>query len=112
MGGGTSLVAVGEDRVDATALVLVDIAPRIEESGVDNIRAFMDARPDGFASLDEVAAAISAYQPQRRRPPTLEGLAKNVRLGPDGRYRWHWDPNYRRFSRNDLVARELRLSAC
>ena len=30
MGGGTSLVAAGEDRVDATALVLVDIAPRVE----------------------------------------------------------------------------------
>jgi len=29
MGGGTSLVAVGEDHVDATALVLVDIAPRV-----------------------------------------------------------------------------------
>ncbi|MET0163775.1 MAG: hypothetical protein ABW318_02070 [Vicinamibacterales bacterium] len=29
MGGGTSLVAVGEGHVDASALVLVDIAPRI-----------------------------------------------------------------------------------
>src|ERR1043166_3241616 len=35
MGGGTSLVAVGEDHVDATALVMVDIAPHIEMEGVD-----------------------------------------------------------------------------
>src|SRR5215210_2546672 len=34
MGGGTSLVAAGEDHVDATALVMVDIAPRIEVEGV------------------------------------------------------------------------------
>jgi hypothetical protein len=27
---GTSLVAIGEDHVDATALVLVDVAPRVE----------------------------------------------------------------------------------
>ena len=37
MGGGTSLVAIGEDRVDATALVLVDIAPKIEPEGVKKI---------------------------------------------------------------------------
>jgi non-heme chloroperoxidase len=39
MGGGTSLVAIGEDHVDATALVLVDIAPRIETEGVAKIQA-------------------------------------------------------------------------
>jgi non-heme chloroperoxidase len=112
MGGGTSLVAVGEDRVDATALVLVDIAPRIETEGVDHIRAFMNANPDGFASLEAVAASIAAYQPQRKRPRTLVGLAKNVRVGADGRYRWHWDPQIRRFTDLDLEVREHRLRAC
>ena len=68
MGGGTSLVAVGEDRVDATALVLVDIAPRIEPEGVEKIRAFMGQKPDGFESLEEVADAIASYQPHRQRP--------------------------------------------
>src|SRR6476659_1808243 len=42
MGGGTSLVAVGEDHVDATALVLVDIAPKIEAAGAEKIQACMD----------------------------------------------------------------------
>ena len=46
MGGGTSLVAVGEDRVDATALVMVDVAPRIEQEGVAKIQAFMSQHPD------------------------------------------------------------------
>ena len=41
MGGGTSLVAVGEGHVDATALVLVDIAPRLEIEGANKIGAFM-----------------------------------------------------------------------
>ena len=111
MGGGTSLVAIGEDQVDATALVMVDIAPRIEPEGVAKIRAFMTASPEGFPSLEAVAEAIAAYQPHRPRPRTLEGLAKNVRLAPDGTYRWHWDPRIRT-TRLDLARRQARLEAC
>jgi pimeloyl-ACP methyl ester carboxylesterase len=111
MGGGTSLVAVGEDHVDATALVLVDIAPRIEMSGARKIQAFMNDRPEGFASLEEVADAIGRYQPHRQRPTNLEGLAKNVRLGDDGRFHWHWDPRFRAGHR-DLRQRQARLEAC
>lgn len=111
MGGGTSLVAIGEDRVDAAALVLVDIAPRIEPEGASKIRDFMDQNPNGFASLDEVFDAIVNYQPHRVRIRRLDGLAKNVRLGADGRYHWHWDPRTRS-GRMDFAKREARLSAC
>jgi pimeloyl-ACP methyl ester carboxylesterase len=41
-----------------------------------------------------VAEAIEAYNPVRRRARNLEGLKKNVRLGEDGRWRWHWDPTF------------------
>ena len=111
MGGGTSLVAAGEDHVDATALVLVDIAPRVEMSGVDKIKAFMSQSPEGFNSLEEVADAIASYQPHRPRPQNLSGLGKNVRLGSDGRYHWHWDPQFRPGARN-LEQRQARLEAC
>ena len=111
MGGGTSLVAVGEDRVDATALVLVDIAPQIELEGVQKIGAFMDYKPEGFDTLEEVAAAIAAYQPHRKRPDSLQGLAKNVRVRDDGRLYWHWDPRFRE-ARDDLQARIQRFEAC
>jgi pimeloyl-ACP methyl ester carboxylesterase len=111
MGGGTSLVAVGEGHVDAAALVLVDIAPRLEVEGAAKIGAFMGQGADGFASLDEVADAIAAYQPHRPRPRQLDGLAKNVRLGADGRYHWHWDPAFRARTR-DLGERHKRLEAC
>ena len=111
MGGGTSLVAVGEGHVDATALVLVDIAPNIEAAGVKNIQAFMSLKPEGFDSLDQVAEAIGSYQPHRKRPRNLDGLAKNVRLGADGKYHWHWDPRFRAGTRN-LEQRTARLEAC
>jgi non-heme chloroperoxidase len=97
--------------VDATALVLVDIAPRIETDGVDKIQAFMSQKPEGFSSLQEVADAIAAYQPHRQRPRNLEGLAKNVRLGADGKYRWHWDPRFRAI-RRDIDKRQQRFEAC
>jgi len=111
MGGGTSLVAAGEDHVDATALVLVDIAPQIEAAGVEKIQAFMSQRPEGFDTLEEVAAVIGAYQPHRKPPKDLAGLAKNLRMGPDGRYHWHWDPRFMTL-RREFDKRVIRLEAC
>ena len=112
MGGGTSLVAVGEGHIHATALVLVDIAPRVEPAGVEKIRAFMSRKPEGFDSLEEVADAISRYQPHRARPSTMDGLAKNVRIDAHGKYRWHWDPRFRSRAGFDLEQRQQRLEAC
>ncbi|MCX4149960.1 alpha/beta hydrolase [Paraburkholderia sp. WS6] len=111
MGGGTSLVAAGEHIVDVAALVLVDSAPRVEPTGVRNILAFMKRNPNGFGSLEEVADAIASYQPHRERPKNLQGLSKNVRLGPDGRYHWHWDPRFLYSDRN-LDGRQNRLESC
>lgn len=111
MGGGTSLVAIGEDHVDATALVMVDIAPRVEPDGVARIKAFMSQKPEGFDTLEEVADAIASYQPHRARPRSLAGLAKNLRLGDDGKYRWHWDPRLLE-RRIDVGKRQERFEAC
>jgi len=111
MGGGVSLVAIGEDHIDCTALVLVDIGPKLEPAGTAKIQEFMSQAPDGFESLEDVAEAIGNYQPHRERPRNLDGLAKNVRLGADGRYHWHWDPRFRT-GRRDLNKRQERLEAC
>ncbi|CAN5208568.1 alpha/beta fold hydrolase [soil metagenome] len=93
LGGLTGLIVAGEsDPPLANALVLVDVTPRIEQEGTSEIRAFMNGAPNGFATLEEAAAAVSAYLPHRPRPTSAEGLLKNLRLGEDGRYRWHWDP--------------------
>ena len=74
-------------------IVLVDITPRQEREGVDRIVSFMlDRAVEGFESLDEAADAVARYQPHRRRPRDHSGLQKNLRLDPDGRWRWHWDP--------------------
>jgi pimeloyl-ACP methyl ester carboxylesterase len=94
LGGITALVAEGEHPGLASGLVLVDVVVRLEREGVGRILQFLTANRDGFSSLEEVADAISAYNPIRRRPRNLEGLKKNVRLRPDGRWYWHWDPAF------------------
>ena len=94
MRGMTALVAEGERGGLARALVLVDIVPRIELDGVEKIGAFMGSAPDGFESLEDVADAVAAYQPHRKRPSNIEGLRRNVRLAEDGRLYWHWDPAF------------------
>lgn len=111
MGGGTGLVAVGDGHVDAAALVLVDIAPRVQSEGIASIEAFMERHAQGFDSLEEVAQAVAVFQPHRRRGTNLESLARNVRLGGDGRLRWHWDPNFRA-QEFRFEMRPQRLEAC
>lgn len=112
MGGGVSLMAIGEGKIDARALVLVDMAPRIEAEGSRRIKEFMNQKPDGFDSLEDVAAAIANYQPHRPRPRNLDGLAKNVRLAANGKYRWHWDPARRKTQLANTPAYRQRLHDC
>jgi pimeloyl-ACP methyl ester carboxylesterase len=77
------------------SLTMVDITPRMEEAGVEQILGFMAAHSkDGFTSLEEAADIIADYLPHRPRPKNNKGLSKNLRLGEDGRYRWHWDPAF------------------
>ena len=71
-----------------------DVEVRLEAKGVERVGEFMRSGFDGFASLEEAADAIAAYQPQRKRPPNPEGLRKNLRLRGDGRWHWHWDPRF------------------
>lgn len=94
MGGMTSLWAQGqtEDQI-FSSVTLVDVTPRMEVSGVARIVGFMTAHPDGFASLDDAAAAIAEYNPHRASNGGSEGLRKVLRES-DGRWHWRWDPRF------------------
>jgi len=92
LGGLATIDAMDRKPGLGRAVVLVDVTPRLQATGVRRILDFMSARPDGFANLEEAADAVTAYMPQRKRPKDLSGLARSLREGPDGRLRWHWDP--------------------
>jgi len=95
LGGLASLAAIGESPTPlARALVLVDVAPRVDRAGADRIGEFMMTNIDGFDSLEEVADVVAGYNPHRPRPKDLSGLKKNVRQREDGKWVWHWDPTF------------------
>jgi pimeloyl-ACP methyl ester carboxylesterase len=96
LGGMSSLIGtqIAGDNPYA-ALVLVDVTPRLDPKGVAAVQGFMrDKAEEGFASVEEAAAAIAAYLPHRPKPRSLDGLRKNLRKGADGRLYWHWDPAF------------------
>ncbi|MCY4427151.1 MAG: alpha/beta hydrolase [Halieaceae bacterium] len=114
MGGLVSIMAQGTGKVDARGLILVDIAPKTDREGTARIIEFMEQGQRGFDSLGDVATAIASYQPQRETRRSLDGLAKNVRIGDDGRYYWHWDPaifKARELELDDMVADLRKMSA-
>lgn len=105
MGGLTSiLVAKLAGPQTVTKLVLVDVVPRVEQTGASRIHDFMVSHVHGFETLEQAADAISAYLPHRKRPKNLDGLKKNLRHR-DGRWFWHWDPAFLKPTNDDPFVR-------
>ncbi len=91
MGGLTGLLAQSERRI-FSALVLVDVTPRWEAAGMDRIRRFMTAFPDGFDSFEQASDLIADYLPQRSEKKSPRQLASLLQHDHQQRLRWHWDP--------------------
>jgi pimeloyl-ACP methyl ester carboxylesterase len=94
LGGMAAMLGAGEIQRDIfSSIVLVDVTPRLNMEGVMRIFEFMQSNIEtGFASLEEAADAIASYT-GRPRKGDLSGLRKNLRQR-NGRYFWHWDPNF------------------
>ena len=95
MGGMSALLAQRLSEAQLfSSVVLVDVTPRMDLGGVARIVSFMTAHPEGFASLDEAADAIAAYNPHRQRSTSSAGLERALRRRPDRRWSWRWDPAF------------------
>jgi peroxiredoxin len=95
LGGLTGMYLGGQLNPNSIrSLVLVDVVPRMNPKGANRVKAFMQEHiQTGFASLEEAAEVIAAYNPQRQAPSDLKGLKKNLDQR-DGRWFWHWDPAF------------------
>ncbi len=95
----TSLLAEGAHRKTTGQYLLagffiIDMALTNETEGARKVTEFMLAHArEGFATVEEAADTVAAYL-GRPRPKNPRGLQKNLRQGPDGRWRWHWDPRF------------------
>jgi pimeloyl-ACP methyl ester carboxylesterase len=107
LGGMSAMLAEGtSDRVVGCGLVLVDITPKTNPLGIERIKTFMESGIEGFDSLDDAAAAIAAYTPQRERKANPKGLMKVLRQRGD-RWYWHWDPRFIGHGRTEVVPDRL-----
>lgn len=91
MGGMNSLSFTANYPQYVEALVVVDVGPRVEPKGAQQIRDFMTNYRE-FGSLDEAAAVIHRFNP--RRP--LEVIRNftvvyNLKQLPSGRWTWKYD---------------------
>jgi pimeloyl-ACP methyl ester carboxylesterase len=84
--GGIVSVTIAASQPDLVGgVVLLDVGHRMEVAGVQRITAFM-AEHESFADLDEAAAAIATYLPDRAI--TKGRLTRNLRQRADGRWVW------------------------
>lgn len=76
-------------------LLLADVAPGMRDEGLDGFRDFFRSSADGFAHVEEAAAALAVHFPQHAesgRDRNASALLKTMRRGEDGRLYWKWDP--------------------
>jgi pimeloyl-ACP methyl ester carboxylesterase len=107
LGGMAAMLAEGtSDRTVSSGLVLVDITPKTNLAGIERIKTFMQSGFTGFDTLEEAAAAIAAYTPERKRTVNPSGLKKVLRQR-DGRWYWHWDPQVISQDRTEVVPDRL-----
>ena len=73
---------------------VVDMAITNDTGGADKAIAFMLSHArEGFATVAQASESVAKYL-GRPRPKSPQGLQRNLRQGPDGRWRWHWDPRF------------------
>jgi pimeloyl-ACP methyl ester carboxylesterase len=88
LGGITSLTIAAQSPSRVVAIALIDIGHRLEDEGVKRIIEFM-TKHESFASLEEAAAAVAEYLPQRKASAGgPERLKRNLRQRADGRWEW------------------------
>tara|TARA_B100001057_G_C22785652_1_gene925437 strand:+ start:366 stop:1211 length:846 start_codon:yes stop_codon:yes gene_type:complete len=113
LGGMISLSLAGDESLSkhCNALIMVDIGINPNEDGSNEILNFMRSGSDGFGSIEEASDAISKYLPHRQKPKDLSGLKKNLRLKYDGKYYWHWDPQFIDSISKDKISYRKRLKS-
>ena len=113
LGGMISLSIAGDENLcrHCNALIMVDIGINPNEDGSKEILNFMRSGSGGFGSIEEASNAISEYLPHRQKPRDSGGLKKNLRLKHDGKYYWHWDPQFIDAIVKDKVAYRKKLQS-
>jgi pimeloyl-ACP methyl ester carboxylesterase len=107
-GGYATLVAAARGDPRPRGLVLVEIAPRIDQSGAAQVRGFMQSSIAGFPDVEEAAEVLAKYMNRAERKDP-ERLRRSMRQGGDGRWYWRWDPQLAKGISSDPARAEQQL---
>jgi pimeloyl-ACP methyl ester carboxylesterase len=94
MGGLVALTLAARRPELVRALVVVDIAPEVQRSGVDNIRSFV-AATDELDTFEDFVQRAHSFNPRRSLDNIRARLRHNLRQLPSGRWTWKYDPTLR-----------------
>mgnify|MGYP001218297980 FL=1 len=76
-------------------LVIIDVAPRLQESGVKRVRNFVENK-DYFDSIEEMVTAGQAFRPNRTKDQLVASVMRNAKQHANGRWSWKYDPVLKR----------------
>jgi pimeloyl-ACP methyl ester carboxylesterase len=110
MGGAIAMLYAGgyPDRVER--MVLNDVGPEVDPSGIKRITAYMTSAPTEFGSLAEVGDYYRQNYPAMRQMlehELLEFVKWTVKPAENGTLRWKIDPAVRNTPRSGSSARPL-----
>jgi pimeloyl-ACP methyl ester carboxylesterase len=112
MGGVISMMFAGGYPGRVERLVLNDIGPEVDSTGLGRITSYMTTAPSSFAELAEVAQYYRDNYPLLKEvaeAALLEFARWSVQPGPDGRLLWKLDPAIRNIPRSGTAARAIDL---
>jgi len=110
MGGVISMVFAGGYPHRIERLVLNDIGPEIDPTGLKRITNYFTEAPTDFKDLAEVAAYYRANYPfltATPEPELIEFVRWAVKPADDGRLTWKIDPAVRNIPRTGTAARPV-----
>ncbi len=110
MGGVIAMLYAGGYPERVERMVLNDVGPEVDPSGIKRITGYMTTSPAEFASLAEVADYYRQNYPAMRQMPQqalLDFVKWAVKPAPNGGLRWKMDPAIRNVPRTGSAARPL-----
>lgn len=94
MGGANALCFAAEQPEIVTALVVIEAAPDVLRSGVENLRRLF-ASADGFDSHDQAIETFSMFYPYATEEQLTRRVRSMVTATGEGSFAWDFDPIFR-----------------
>jgi pimeloyl-ACP methyl ester carboxylesterase len=95
MGGANAICYAAEHPDVVSALIVIETAPEVLRSGVENLRRMLVTAPPVFDSIDEAADLVREHYPYASTEQAERRARSALAPTPDGAYVWDFDPVFR-----------------